>query len=536
MPMDKTAIIIGAGAAGLTAAFELATKTDIQPIVVEADSVVGGISKTINYRGNRIDIGGHRFFSKSDLIMRWWQDIFPMQGAPSKDDILLKRKIILSKNPLAPDPEKDDEVMLVRHRKSRIFSGNKFFPYPLSFNLETFASIGTKRMARMAVDYANARLFPLKDEKNIEDFFINRFGKELYTYFFKSYTEKLWGIPCNEIGSEWGSQRVKSVSIKKLLFHALNKLLRHSLPRSINQKNIETSLIEYFLYPKYGPGQFWEAVALKIRKNNGRLLLNHRVIGLNCRNGRVLKVEADDIASGQKISLAADFVISCMPMHDLIPAMENYAPTEVLKVAAGLKYRDLITVGLLLNKLKIRNNTSIRSIGGLIPDNWIYIQDKSLKLGRIQIYNNWSPYLVKDMNTVWLGLEYFCTKDDGFWNKTDTEIALVASGELAQIGFIDSNDILDQTVIRTPRAYPIYHGSYDNFPLIKGFLNEITNLFVIGRNGMHRYNNMDHSMLTAIMATNNIRAGIITKENIWSVNTEKSYHEQKDYPIFAVRN
>jgi len=518
---QKTAIIFGAGPAGLTAAYELLLRTDVKPIIFEMAGDIGGISKTVLYKGNRIDIGGHRFFSKSDRVIEWWQNILPLQGAPSKDDLILGRDIPLSQRRDAPDPEKEDKVLLVRHRISRVYFLKKFFDYPISLSIKTLSNLGIIRSGKIFLSYLKARLLPIKNEANLEDFFINRFGRELYFTFFKDYTEKVWGVPCAEISSEWGVQRVKGVSLSKVLLNAIKIFFPKD--SSIHQKKTETSLIERFLYPKFGPGQMWEEVASIIRGKGGKVLLNSKVIGIKHENNKIVEVTVRNEETGEVSSQKGDYFFSSMPVKDLIFAFEEGLPTEVLEVADGLKYRASIIVGLLLKKLRIGNETKIKTVNNLLPDNWIYIQEREVKLGRLQIFNNWSPYLVRDPHTVWIGLEYFCDEEDEVWNKSDRRLSNFAIHELTLIGMIDEGDVLDSVVIRLPKTYPAYFGTYPKFSLIRHFLDQFENLYLIGRNGMHRYNNMDHSMLTAIVAVENIVNHVSIKENIWALNTEAEY-------------
>lgn len=521
---NKKAIIIGAGPAGLTAALELLEKTDIKPVIYEMSNEIGGISRTVNYKGNRIDIGGHRFFSKSDRVMKWWQNILPIQGSPAIDDILLNRNLDIE-NPEGPDPENDDKVMLIRRRLSRIFFLRKFFDYPISLSVQTLLNLGLFRTLKIGMSYIKIRLFPLKNEKSLEDFFINRFGKELYLTFFKDYTEKVWGVPCNEIKPEWGAQRIKGLSITKAILHALKNLKPKDT--SISQKETETSLIEKFMYPKYGPGQMWETVAKMIQERGGELHFNYKATKLNLENGHVKEVIFENTVDGNQIVEKGDYIFSTMPVKDLVTALDGYVPSEVKKVAEGLQYRDFITCGLLLNKLLIKNQTTIKTLNNIVPDNWIYIQERDVKIGRLQIFNNWSPYLVSDSDKVWIGLEYFVTEGDEYWTKSDSDFTKFAIQELSKINIINPHDVQDSVVIRVPKAYPAYFGTYDDFGKVKSYLNTIENLFLIGRNGMHRYNNQDHSMLSAMTAVENIVKGITTKENIWEVNAEQEYHESK---------
>ncbi len=520
--MERIAVIIGAGPAGLTAAYELLAKTDIKPIIYEMTDSIGGISKTVNHRGNRIDIGGHRFFSKSDRVMMWWQNIFPLQGKPSRDDLILNRKIPLAEN--GPDPEKEDNVMLLRGRISRIFFSRKFFDYPISLNMNTLLNLGIVNVLEIAMSYVKARVFPIREEKTLEDFFINRFGKKLYSVFFENYTEKVWGIPCSRIDPKWGKQRIKGLSISRAIQDSIRGLFVKA--EDVSQKKVETSLIRQFLYPKYGPGQLWEEVANLIMKKDGEICLRHKVVGVEHRNNKVIDVRVMDGKSGETKSMTVDYLFSTMPIRDLINSFGD-VPQNVKEVANGLTYRDFITVGLLLNKLKIKNKSKTKTIGGMIPDNWIYVQESDVKLARIQIYSNWSPYLVKDNSKVWIGLEYICNEGDELWSMPDEEFTKFAIDELEKIDMIEKKDALDSVVIRTPKTYPVYSGSYDNFDVLQNYLNKFENLFLIGRNGMHRYNNQDHSMLSAMVAVENTINDIKTKDNIWAVNIEEEYLEEK---------
>ena len=525
----KTAVIIGAGPAGLTAAYELLHKTSIRPVVLEKTGDIGGISKTVNYKGNRIDIGGHRFFSKSDIVMDWWQNVLPIESDPELDsglEIKYQNKTkIIQPGSKDVDPHFIDKVLLIRRRISRIYFLRKFFNYPLSLNIQAILNLGVIRSIKIFNSYLISFWFPIKNEKSLEDFFINRFGRELYQTFFKDYTEKVWGVSCKEIAPDWGAQRIKGLSISKALFHAIRKAVSPS--EGVAQKNVETSLIERFLYPKYGPGQMWEEVTRIVREKGGEVKLNERVVRVRLEGRQVSSISIRDEVSGQEKVVHGNYFISSMPVKDLIAAIDGDVPDEVKRVAEGLMYRDFITVGLLLNKLSIPNNTKIKTMNNLIPDNWIYIQESDVRVGRLQIFNNWSPYMVNDPNKVWIGLEYFCNEGDALWIKTDDEFKKFAISELCKIGIIDKDEVIDSVVIRVEKTYPAYFGTYDEFETIREFVNGIENLYLVGRNGMHRYNNQDHSMLTAIEAVNNIKNSVISKENIWSVNVEEEYHEEK---------
>lgn len=524
----KQAIIIGAGPAGLTTALELLEKTDIIPVIYEESGLIGGISRTVDYKGNKIDIGGHRFFSRSEKVVDWWKKILPIQTEPAKDDLILDRKPLTlrgEKSGKEVDPEKTDKVMLLRQRISRIFFLGRFFDYPVSLNKNTISNLGIPRMFKIGTSYLKTKFNPLKKENNLEDFFINRFGKELYETFFKDYTEKVWGISCRDISAEWGAQRVKGLSVSKAVMHFIKKSL---IKESAFDKNAtETSLIEQFMYPKYGPGQLWEEAAGRILEKGGQIYLGHKVLGLQSDGDNISEITVENRDSNTRFSVSADYYFSSMPVKDLIRYLSAHIPNNVKEVSEGLLYRDFITVGLLLNRMNFQNDTPIITVNNIIPDNWIYVQETSVKLGRIQVFNNWSPYMVNDTNKIWLGLEYFCNEGDELWNKGDEEFKDLAIDELVKINMINRNDVDDAIVIRFKKAYPAYFGAYKRFDEVKDYLDRFENLYLIGRNGMHRYNNMDHSMLTAMTAVENIINGKTTKENIWGVNSEKTYHEKK---------
>ncbi|MBP7508618.1 MAG: NAD(P)/FAD-dependent oxidoreductase [Prolixibacteraceae bacterium] len=528
--MKETALIIGAGPAGLTAAYELITKTDILPIIIEKTSDVGGISKTIVHNGNRIDIGGHRFFSKSYVVMNWWQNILPLQGSNSNDEKVIdvyyrKSKSRIKLNPQGPDPDKTDRVMLIRNRVSRVFYLKKFFDYPITINSTTLFNLGFFRIFKIGFSYLWIKVHPVKNIQSLEDFFISRFGKELYKTFFKDYTEKVWGVPCTEIPADWGAQRIKELSVTKALKHALRSLWRKQ--SSIEQKDTETSLIENFMYPKLGPGQMWETVLETIEKKGGKIIRNAEVTELTLNGKQISQIGYIDQKTQEKHLLTGDYFFSSMPVKDLIHSFTNKVPNEVRKVSEGLMYRDFITVGLLLTKLKIKNKTGIKVLNDLIPDCWIYIQEHNVKVGRLQVFNNWSPYLLKDPGKVWIGLEYFCNEGDSLWEMEDNEFITFAINELHSIEIINKKDVIDSTIIRMPKTYPAYFGTYPEFGRIREYTDQIENLFLVGRNGMHKYNNQDHSMLTSMAAVENIIKGIKSKDNIWNVNSESEYHEEK---------
>jgi protoporphyrinogen oxidase len=520
---EQRAVIVGAGPAGLTAAYELLTRTNIKPVVLEMTDSLGGLSRTVEYKGNRIDIGGHRFFSKSDRVMQWWLDMLPLQK--TDDDRLAicyqgKQREWPTEAP-GLDPEETDRVMLVRPRKSRIYYRRKLLDYPLALNANTILNLGVLRTIRFAASYARARAFPIAEENSLEDFLINRFGRQLYRSFFKSYTEKVWGVPCCQMSAAWGSQRIKGLSVGKAVLHALGKPFKTG--GDLAQKGVETSLVEKFLYPKYGPGQMWETCAERILEMGGEVHTDVQVERLLTEGNHIRAVVGTDRRTGESRTYGGDHFFSTMPIRDLVAAIRQDVPQEISEISHGLVYRDFIIVGLLVNKLTFRDRK--RGTGSLLQDNWIYIQEPDVRVGRLQIFNNWSPYMVADPEKTWLGLEYFCNQNDGLWMRTDREMAELAVDELTLLGMTHPKEVLDWTVIRMPKAYPAYLGSYGRFDELRKWLDRYENLFLLGRNGMHRYNNQDHSMLTAMVAVDNISTGRTDKSNIWDVNTEQDYHE-----------
>jgi len=525
---SKTAIIFGAGPAGLTTAYELLTRAGIQPIILERSEAMGGISRTVNFKGNRIDIGGHRFFSKSERVMNWWLAMMPIEDGVKESAIQYHRmtaRVGAGPRAATADPENTERVMLLRPRKSRIYYLRSLFEYPISLSGSTLAKLGFFRTVRIGVSYLKSSIFPLKEEKTLEHFLINRFGRELYKTFFRDYTEKVWGVPCAKIGAEWGAQRIKGLSLSKALQHALKNILPKRSKGEISQKGTETSLIEQFLYPKYGPGQMWEEAARRVKELGGKILTSYRVERIETEGDCVRAVHATNTKTGCPEVFTGDYFFSTMPVRELIKGMEPSPPPNVREVAEGLVYRDFITVGLLVSRLKLKDNT--KSGRDLIRDNWIYVQEPDVLVGRLQIFNNWSPYMVANPDTVWLGLEYFCNDTDKLWSEPDENLIRLGREELDRIGIIDSTNVLDGTVIRMEKTYPAYFGTYDRFAEIRTYIDGFENLFLLGRNGMHRYNNQDHSMLTAMVAVDNILAGETKKANLWNINTEQDYHEEK---------
>ncbi len=460
--------------------------------------------------------------------MNWWFQHLPIQKSESAAPVQIKyqgksREITAASE---ADSGEHERVMLIRERKSRIYFLRKFFDYPISLSSDTIKKLGLVRIAGIGFSYMWRVVFPLKEEKNLEQFFINRFGEKLYLTFFKSYTEKVWGVPCTEIDAEWGAQRIKELSVWKTVKHFIKKKFQRKTAE-VSQRDTETSLIERFLYPKYGPGQMWEVVAQKIREMGGTVIMEEKVREIHAGANGVTGVTSVD-RDGNSRLYEGDYFFSTMPVRSLVRSMKAPVPKNVREVSDGLMYRDFITVGLLLNDLKIHDET----VQGkkLIPDNWIYIQEPDVLAGRLQIFNNWSPWLVSDPGKVWVGVEYFCNEGDQLWNRSDEQLKQLAVEELSRIGIIEKSAMLDSVVLRMPKAYPAYFGTYSRFNEIREYLDSFENLFPVGRNGMHKYNNQDHSMLTAMTAVDNIIAGRKDKSNIWDVNTEVEYHEERAVP------
>lgn len=523
--MKKTVAIIGAGPAGLTAALELVRKTDHRVAVFDADTQVGGISKTVCYSGNRMDLGGHRFFSKSEWVMNWWQDILPVDAGEAQGEAVTihYQNRAHDFTPLGAAPGSDPlKKMLLRPRLSRILYRRRFFDYPLKLNFATMGNLGLPAMARIGTSYALARVNPRSPEVTLEDFFINRFGQSLYRTFFKDYTEKVWGVECKDISAEWGAQRVKGLSITKAVIHAISSMFRSRA--DLAQKGTETSLIERFLYPCLGPGQMWEEVSRLAVEAGAELHLRHQVVGLQRTGRRITGIVVRNLDTREDRPFACDHVISTMPLANLVAHLQPEEPS-LLAIARSLPYRDFMTAGLVVKRMKASGRAAGRAPNGMPPDNWIYVQEPDVKLGRLQIFNNWSPHLVANPDTISLGLEYFCREGDELWSAADGAFLDLAARELAKIGLIDIADVIDGTVVRVPKAYPAYFGEYRSIGKVRAYLDEYENLYPVGRNGMHRYNNQDHSMLAAKAAVDCILSGSSAKAAIWEVNSEEEYHE-----------
>ncbi|HTR29187.1 MAG TPA: NAD(P)-binding protein [Puia sp.] len=519
--MPKKAIIIGAGPAGLTAAYELLKRTDVIPIVLEKSGYIGGISRTTNYKGNRMDMGPHRFFSKSDRVMDWWLSIMPLEEKDGEEAKISYQNKSRGINAETRVSKQTDKVMLLIQRLTRIYFLQKFFAYPIQLSIDTLRTLGLIRTTKIMFSFLYIRLFPRKPEKSLEDFIINKFGKQLYLLFFKDYTEKVWGIAPSGISAEWGAQRIKGVSLSKAIAGAI-KSLRRKKKGDIGQKETETSLIEQFLYPKHGPGSFWEEIARQVEEMGGKVYLHQDVQKIYVSEWKIQSVYTINSQTGQSGAWEGDYFFSTMPVQELIAGMGGEVPGEVKEVASGLLYRDFINVGILLKQMSAREGEKLE-----LKDNWIYIQERDVKVGRLMIYNNWGGGMIKDSNTTWIGMEYFCNKSDALWAQSDEAIQRLAIEELIKMDLARAEDVLDSTVQRMEKTYPAYFGTYDRFDVIRNYTDQFENLFLIGRNGMHKYNNSDHSSLCAMVAVDNIVAGVTSKANLWAINTEQEYHEEK---------
>src|SRR5262249_41912276 len=438
-------------------AYELLTQTDIVSIVIERDrQYVGGISRTVNYEGNRIDIGGHRFFSKSEHIMHWWSDMLPVSIREVNGQNITYHRTTraLTDGLRRANAEDGDAVMHVRPRKTRILYGGNLFAYPVELSFDTLRKLGILKVLKIILTYGYAVIFPIRPQKTLEDFFLNRFGRELYETFFKSYTEKVWGMTCKEMSADWGAQRVKGLSIIKAIMHATRKIAKIG---PLAGKGVETSLIEQFLYPTFGPGQMWEVVADKVCRLGGELRLNSEVIKLHCDGSPNMRAVTIRKPDGSTEIVPANYVFSTAAVRDVVRMIEPIPCEKVRAVADNLRYRDFITVGLLLNEKPKEND------GSPLGDTWMYIQEKDVRVGRVQLFHNWHPSLVADPNHGWLGLEYFCTEGDDLWKMQDSDLLRLGTNELEKIGLLRGTNVLGGTVIRQVKAYPGYFGSYDQF-------------------------------------------------------------------------
>lgn len=508
MKNQQTALIIGGGIAGLSCAYKLVKNSDIKPIIIESSDVLGGLGRTINYDGNLTDIGPHRFFSKDNDVLDFWKNILPLQGKKAKDDIILNREMDF-KNGIA-DPETEDKVFLRRKRFSRIFYLKKFFDYPVKLNMTTINNLGFIRMMRCGFSYLKS-CFIKRKEVTLEDFMVNRFGKELYSTFFEFYTEKVWGRKPKNIDKSWGEQRIKGLSLLKAILAKLGK-------------SKETSLVEEYFYPKYGPSQMFDEMAKTITEHGGEIHLNAKVLKINKEGNKIKSLTVQN--KDGIYDWYGDYIISSMPIKDLICNM-NDVDDKVYNTADNLPYRDYQLITYLVKDFNLKNNTDWKTINDICPDSWIYIQDRDVKIGRIYIPKSFSPYICKDINDLLIGLEYFCDKGDNLWEMPDDEIFKFGIDELLKINALKSkDDVLKSYRLKVEKAYPAYFDSYKDFDLIKDFLNTIDNLYCIGRNGQHKYNNMDHSTLSGMVAADIIISDK-DKNILWEVNTEQSYQEVK---------
>jgi len=464
-------VVIGAGPAGLTAAYQLALQ-GVESLVLEKDRVVGGISRTVRYKDHYFDIGGHRFFTKIESVEKMWREVL-------------------------------GEDLLRRSRLSRIYYNKKFFYYPLR-PLNALFGLGLYNSLMILLSYVYSQLFPYSREETFEQWVSNRFGRRLFETFFKTYSEKVWGIPCNEIRAEWAAQRIKGLSLLSALKNALTG------QNGINKEKAIKTLIEEFEYPKLGPGMMWQEVAERAAQNGSRILLQAEVESILWADGRVEAVEVNH--DGIKRQIPGTHFISSMPLQEAVLKFQPTAPERVRRAAANLKYRDFLTVALLVNKER------------LFPDNWIYVHEPSVRVGRIQNFKNWSPFMVPDGDKSCLGLEYFCFEGDDLWRQPDDRLIEIAAEELEILQLADRKDVRDGHVVRMPKAYPVYDSTYmESLAEVRGFIDALLNFQVIGRNGMHKYNNQDHSMLTGMLAAENVLGA---SHDIWQVNDEADYHEE----------
>jgi protoporphyrinogen oxidase len=479
-PVDADVFVIGAGPAGLTAAYCL-TKETPSVIVIEKDPLhVGGISRTVSYKGFLFDIGGHRFFSKAKEIVDLWHEILPND-------------------------------FVERPRLSRIYYDGKYYSYPLNA-FEALKNLGLIKSALCMLSFAYAKAFPIKDARTFHDWVRNQFGEKLFSIFFKTYTEKVWGMSCDEISADWAAQRIKGLDLGVAVVNALKKALKPGAGKASGSGgDVVKTLIESFQYPRKGPGMMWEAAARKIRGRGGKVLLGRELAALAYNADQKLWRIEVKTADGVTEIYTARHVVSSAPVRELV---ERISPTPAsLLHARALRYRDFLTVALMANK------------PDLFPDNWVYIHDPSVKVGRVQNFRSWSPEMVPAGMSC-LGLEYFCFEGDGLWTAPDAELIALAKKEIARIGLIKAEDVVDACVVRQPKAYPVYDDAYrDNVAMVRLDLEtSYPTLHMVGRNGMHKYNNQDHAMMTAILTAKNILAGE-RRYDVWNVNEDAEYHE-----------
>ena len=515
MNKKKRVIIIGAGPAGLSCAYNM-NEENFVPVLVEADNCVGGLAKTFFENNNGTDIGPHRFFTKNDRVMNLWKELLPIQGAPACDDILVNRTVTVE--PDGPNPENQDKVFLKRKRFSRIYYSKHFLDYPLKLKPSNIFAMGLTKTFLAGMSYIKSCFYKVP-ETNLESFMINRFGRVLYELFFEGYTQKVWGVHPSKISKEWGMQRIKGISLIKVLSDAFFKLF------SIKHKK-EVSLVDEYFYPKLGSQQLWEEFGNKIKENGGEILLNSEVIGINKDGNKIVSVKVQNKKTGDISEIFGDIFISSMPIQSLLTEM-NDVPEDICEIAKSLSYRDFVLVNFVTNKINLKNNTNVPTVNNIAPDSWIYLQDNGVKAGRLDIMNNFSPYIIRDYKKdVVINLEYFCNENDEFWDDKDENIINFAISELEKLNVTNNENIQTAKVIRIKKAYPSYFGSYDKFDKIKEYLNSLDNLYCIGRNGQHKYNNMDHSILSGIVAAEVIEKNE-DKNILWDINTDSEYQETK---------
>lgn len=508
-------IVIGAGPAGLSAALNILRQIpNINLTIIEQEKEIGGLSRTICNADTKTDIGPHRFFTKIQDVWNLWTEFLPEQSAPAEDDLIAKRDFPYQSD--VADPQKKDNVFLKRKRFSRIYYQNKFFDYPLK--LQTIFNLGFKTTFLIGISYLKSCVVKRKD-KTLEAFMINRFGKTLYELFFEGYTQKVWGVHPKDLSDKWGSQRIKGISLFRVFITLLFQLFH------LNHKK-ETSLIDEYYYPKLGCSQMWHLMEKEITRLGGKILLNQKVTHIQQKNNHVSSVTFKDPHSQKEETVDCDILISSMPVKELILQTDDI-PESIREIASNLKYRDFILVNYSLKKLNLKNNTTFSTIHNTAPDSWIYLQDKNIKAGRLDIVNNFSPYLIKGFpDEVVINLEYFCDETDDFFALTDEEIIAFATEELNKLQAAAPDDILSSHVIRIKKAYPSYCGSYEQFDKVKAYINTIKNLYCIGRNGQHKYNNMDHSIFDGIEIAKILKNNF-NKSILWDFNTDDKYQEEK---------
>ena len=476
-PENRKLVVIGGGPAGLTAALEL-TRLGFQPVVVEKSDVVGGLARTEVHRGYRFDMGGHRFFTKSTQVQRIWHEIL-------------------------------SDELIVRSRLSRIYYRGKFFAYPIQL-WNALSGLGLMESFRVLASYVRWKLRPYPTEETFEQWVTNRFGKRLFEIFFESYTEKVWGIPCTELSSEWAAQRIRDLTLRTAIVQAI----------VARKKNVVRTLIAQFEYPRLGPGMLWNRVAQIVEERSGHVRRGCEVLAIE-RHENVIERVVVQTPAGEKEFIEGDEFMSSMPVSELIRKLDPPPEAEILEAAAKLSHRDFLTVCLIINCEQ------------LFPDNWIYIHEPCVRVARIQNFKNWSPDMVPDSSRTSLGLEYFCQKDDEFWNSSDEDLIELAKDELERIGLVNRADVESGCVYRMENAYPVYDSTYtEHLRRIREYIDALKNLQTIGRNGLHRYNNQDHAMLTGLFAARNAAFG--ENHDLWNVNEDASYHEElhaddKDY-------